>query len=264
MGIGIALMTVITTYLVHTSPTLNMADLTDALDPVPAGANLYMPNYTGGVGESGLLEIKSDLGLAVPFDSFTFSLKYSPVNALIFQNNPIVFDSGTQFQDAAFQMTASPEDGKLIVTIILDAPITIAATQTLFKLNTQLNAALPVGQVVDVTFEDLALLDGVQQVPTPNMPVGTITVQAQNELKALNAEAIDSTHVVIEFSDYLTNVGVPAEYIINPGLVISAVESGTNYGYSLYAVPEETGLTETRVIDGLTLEIINGQIVSIT
>lgn len=41
--------------------------------------------------------------------------------------------------------------------------------------------------------------------------------------------------------------------------------SGKNFGYSLYAVPEDTGLTELRTINGgEILEIVNGQIVSIT
>lgn len=245
MGIGIALMTIITTYMVHTNPALNLADLTDS--GIPAGATeLYMPNYTGGVGESGLLEIKSAANLA-DFDSITFSLNYSPVNALIFQNNPIIFDAGTEFQDAAFQMTAVPEDGKLIVTIILDAPITILAADTLFKLNTELNSNLPVGQVIDVTFSDLAMLNGIQPVTTVDMPASTITIQGQNELKILNAESIDSTHVAIEFSDYLSSLGTTPEYDVcedgdfnsgtsacNPAsdLPVNLVEPGTNYGYS--------------------------------
>lgn len=250
MGIGIALMTILTTYLVHTNPALNMADLTNA--GIPAGAtDLYMPNYTGGVGESGLLEIKSASNLA-NFDSITFALKYSPVNALIFKNNPIIFDAGTQFQSAAFQMTAAPENGKLIVTIILNTPISITVGQTLFKLNTQLNDALPVGQVINVTFEDLALLNGSDPVTTASMPASTITVQGQNELKALNAQAIDSTHIAVEFSDYLSNIGTTVDYDVckdgsfNSGtdacnlgsdLAVSLVESGTSYGYSQkYAV----------------------------
>ena len=205
MGIGIALMTIITTYMVHTNPTLNMADLTDA--GIPAGAaELYMPNYTGGVGESGLLEIKSN-GAIPSFDSITFSLKYNPDNAMIFENNPIIINSTTLITDAAFQMTASPEDGKLIVTIISDSVVTPALGNTIFKLNTQLNDALPVGQVIDVTFEDLALLNGSDPVTTSAMPASTITVQGQNELKVLNAESIDSTHIAVEFSDYLSNIG---------------------------------------------------------
>ena len=232
MGIGVALMTIITTYLVHTNPTLNMANLTDSGAAISAGTDLYIPNYTGGVGESGEIEIKSN-DVIPSFDSITFTLNFSPVNALIFESNPIVFGSGDKFQSAAFQMTASPEDGKIIVTIISDTATTMVATDTLFRLTTKLNDALPVGQVIDITVSDLALLNGVDPLsPVVAIPASTITVQGQDELKALNAESIDSTHVVVEFSDYLTNVGVPAEYVIAPGLVISAVESGTNYGYS--------------------------------
>lgn len=257
MGIGIALMTIITTYLVHTNPVLNLADLTNIGTTGDLTDVLYMPTYEGGIGEEGLIEIMTKQDMA-EFDSITFALNYSPVNGLIFQNNPIIFDSGTEFQDAAFQMTAAPEDGKLIVTIILENPITIApgivpntpsTHETLFKLNTQINPVLPEGQVVDVTFSDLALLNGVQPIAMtiPDMPASTITVAGQNELKVLNAEAIDSTHVAIEFSDYLSNVGTTPEYDVcedgdfnsgtsdcNPlsDLAVNLVESGTNYGYS--------------------------------
>lgn len=242
MGIGIAIMTLVTTYLVHTNPALNLADLTNTGVTGSATDYLYMPTYTGGVGESGLIEIKTKEDLPT-FDSITFSLKYSPVNALIFENNPIIFDTDTQFQNAAFQMTAQPEAGKLIVTVILDDPIDImsppsitpgtpATHKTLFKLNTKLNPALSVGQVVNVTFEDLALLDGSTVLTTvPAMPATTITVAGQNELKVLSAQAIDSTHVAIGFSDYLSAIGVPADYVSVPALVPTTVESGVNYGY---------------------------------
>ncbi len=250
MGIGVALMTIITTYLVHTNPALNMAALTDA--GTPAGATeLYIPNYTAGVGETGQIEVTSD-GPIASFDSITFSLKYSPVNALIFQNNPIVFASGNKFQSAAFQMTAAPEEGKLIVTIISDAATTMAQNDVLFTLNTEINSALPVGQVIDVTFEDLALLNGSDPVTTDAMPASTITVQTLDQLKALSAEAIDSTHIAVEFNDYLSNLGALVDYDVcetglfnsgtsacNPGkdLAVSLIESGINYGYSQkYAV----------------------------
>lgn len=246
MGIGIALMTLITTYMVHTNPSLNLADLTST--GIPAGAvNLYMPNYTGGVGESGLLEIKTAANIS-DFDSVTFSLHYSPVNALIFENNPIIFDTFTEFQDAAFQMTATPEDGKLIVTIILDDPISVLAGDILFKLNTQLNPVLPVGQVINVTFQDVAMLNGVTPLGITDMPASTITVAGQNELKVLNAQAIDSTHVVLEFSDYLSNIGVPANYVFAPVLLPTSVEPGTNYGYSqkfaVLTTPPQTAGTQ--------------------
>ncbi|MBN2306615.1 IPT/TIG domain-containing protein [Candidatus Peregrinibacteria bacterium] len=229
MGIGIALMTLITTYLVHTNPSLNMADLT--IDTIPSSASeLYIPNYVGGVGESGLLEIKAFAAMP-SFDSITFSLNYNPVNALIFENNPIIFDATTEFQSAAFQMTASPEEGKLIVTIISD-DVTLGAGDILFKLNTQLNDDLPVGQIINLSVSDLAILDGANPVATNAIPNSTITVQGQNELRALNAETINATHVAVEFSDYLENVGNPADYVITGGLAVSNVEPGPNYGFS--------------------------------
>lgn len=263
MGIGIALMTIITTYLVHTNPTLNMASLTDAGAAVPGTAQLYMPSYNGGVGESGELEIKSNVALA-PFDSVTFSLNYSPVNALIFENNPIIFDAGTQFQDAAFKMTAVPEDGKLIVTIILNDPINILAGQTLFKLHTQINDVLPIGQIINVTFSDLAIINGLSEIPTVAMPASTITVQSQDSLKALNAEAIDSTHVAVEFSDYLSNVGVLADYVFSPFLNVALVESGTNYGLSqkfvvLTTAPQTAGTEYAITMNPAASAILSNQ-----
>ena len=264
MGIGVALMTLITTYLVHTNPTLNMADLSaDPVVPIPpAASELYMPNYVGGVGETGLLEVKAFVAIPT-FDSITFTLNYNPVNGLIFQNNPIVFDAGTQFQSAAFQMTASPEDGKLIVTIVAD-DVTLAAGQTLFKLNTQINPDLPVGQVIDVSFSDLAIMDGINPVATADMPDSTITVQGNDELRALNAEAIDNTHVAIEFSDYLADVGNVADYVLSPALAVSAVEPGTSYGltqkYAVITTAAQTPGTEYVVrMDPAASSIVSNQ-----
>lgn len=263
IGIGVALMTIITTYMVHTNPALNVADLTNSGTPGSASDVLYVPNYTGGIGESGLIEIKSKQNMTA-FDSVTFTLNYSPVNALIFQNNPIVFDAGTEFQNAAFQMTASPEAGKLIVTIILDDPLTISANDTLFKLNTQINPAMPEGQVVNLSFTDLAVLNGVDPLVVPDMPASTITVTGQNELKVLNAESIDSTHVLVEFSDYLSDIGSVVAYTPWPALAVSLVESGTNYGYSqkyvvLTTAAQTAGLEYALTVDPLSTVASNQQ-----
>lgn len=265
LGFGVTLMTLITTYLVHTNPTLNLADLTSA--GVPSGATeLYMPNYTGGVGESGLLEIISNSVPPLPdFDSITFTLNYSPVNALIFENNPIVFETGTKFQSAGFSMTAAPEPGKLIVTIVSDSIVSgMAKDEILFKLNTQLNPDLPVGQVVDISFEDFAVLNGADPVAMADMPATTITVQGQNELKALNAESLDSTHVLVEFSDYLSNPGTLVDYVMTPALGVFNVEPGTNYGYSQkYAVlttgAQTAGLEYAITMDPTASSIYSNQ-----
>ena len=274
IGIGVVLMTIITSYMVHTNPALNVADLTGDTPSGDLNDYLYVPVYEAGVGETGLIEVKTKEDLP-ELDSLTFTLNYSPVNALIFENNPIVFDAGTEFQDAAFQMTASPEDGKLIVTIILDDPITVnpgidpatkATHKTLFKLNTQLNPVLPEGQVVNISFTDFAALNGADPtaVALPNLPPTTITVTGQNELKVLNAEAIDSTHVLVEFSDYLSDIGSTVAYTPWPALAVSLVEPGTNYGYDqkyvvLTTAAQTPGLEYALTVDPLSTVASNQQ-----
>jgi len=265
MGIMVVLMTLFTTYLVHTSSSLNLADLTGV--GVPVGASeIYMPNYEGGIGEVGSLEIKTAAGLP-SFDSITFSLNYSPIDSLIFDSNPIVFNAGTRFQNAAFQMTASPEDGKLIVTVILEDPIAdILADETLFELNTKLNPNLPEGQVIDVTFDDFALLDGINPLIVSAIPTSTITVAGQNELKVLNAEALDATHVAIQFSDILSDIGDATHYDVLPGSIDTAVQPGSSYGlgqdYVVIVTTAQTPGTEYTVkvtSDGGDPDIIGNQ-----
>ncbi|MDH5596686.1 MAG: hypothetical protein OEY44_01165, partial [Candidatus Peregrinibacteria bacterium] len=236
-GIVISAITVATTYLVHTNPQLNMADLLYGGDPDGLVAQeVFMPTYEGGVGEDGLLEIVANDALP-DFDSITFAMHYTPVDALEFESNPIVFDGGTIFQDAAFQMTAEPQAGKLIATIILSEPATgVVATDVLFKLNTKLKDSIPVGQVINITFSDLALLNGIDPLDIAPMPATTITVVGQNELKVLNAEAIDETHVAVHFSDYLQENGLIADYNIEgiegpSGLATNLLESGPDYGF---------------------------------
>lgn len=274
IGIGVVLMTILTTYMVHTNPALNVADLTGDTPSGDLNDYLYVPVYEAGIGESGLIEIKTKEDLP-ELDSVTFTLNYSPVNALIFENNPIVFDAGTEFQDAAFQMTASPEDGKLIVTVILDDPVTInpgidpatkATHKTLFKLNTKLSDSLPEGQVIDLTFTDFAALNGADptSIALPNLPATTITVTGQNELKVLNAESIDSTHVVVEFSDFLSDIGSTVAYTPWPALAVSLVEPGTNYGYDqkhvvLTTAAQTAGLEYALTVDPLSTVASNQQ-----
>ncbi len=229
-GIFVVLMTIFTAYLLQSDGHL-MADLTQ-VGGVPAGVSqLYIPNYTAGIGESGLIEIKSNAAGMQSFDSITFALHYSPVNSLIFENNPIIFDATTRFQNASFKMTASPEAGKLIVTIILDNPININAGDVLFKLNTKLDSSLPVGQVIDLTVSDLAMLNGSNPITTQAMPASIITVQSKNDLKVFSAESLDSTHVLVEFSDYISDMGVFTDYTFTNGLATVNVESGTAYSY---------------------------------
>jgi hypothetical protein len=280
-GIVIAMITLVTTYMVHTHPELQLADLIGSGPSGDLGDTLYVPNYEGGIGEEGLLEVKSKTPIdgGGEFDSFTFEIHYSPIDALLFEQNPIVFDSETRFQNAAFQMTAEPEDGKLIVTIVLDDSVTVSdpaptytevcsdfdsTTQlqcemhngctwtagpdtctgtigispaiedshpTLFKLKTQLSDTVSQGQVVNLSYKNVSILDGTSEVTVPALPNSRITVQGGDELKVLRAEAIDSTHVALHFSDFLQDIGNSTAYVFDPALIVSDVESGTLYGY---------------------------------
>ena len=269
-GVLVVIMTLITTLLVHTNPKLNMADLTETASVVGDLTDvLYIPNYAGGIGEEGLLEVKTKTDIST-FDSITFAMNYSPVDALIFDNNPIVFDTDTEFDNVAFQMTASPEPGKLITTIVRSAsapitdpiipivPATTSTHKTLFKLKTKLNTNVAEGQDVTITFDELALLDGPTQLTgLPTMPATKITVEGQNELQVLKAQAIDSTHVAITFSDYLSNMGNDASYTFDPALVVSDVEVGTGYGFDqktvvLTTAAQTPGQTYTIDVDELS------------
>ena len=226
-------------YSSYKNPDIFKAAIVDVNDSTPSNAEVvYIPSHTGGAGEEGniLVKVRDDI---TSFDSITFALNYSPVDSLVFDQNPIVFDSTTVIQSAAFQMAAESEPGKLLVTIILNSPLTIDVTdpsdysthQTLFKLATQINPTAAQGQVIQLSGSDLAVLNGTNAVDVGDFATGTITVQGQDELKVLNAEVIDSTHVAVHFSDYLSDVGLAADYFSGVLGAATAVESGSLYGY---------------------------------
>jgi len=228
----------ILSYFLYTNPELFKAEITEVGIPGAPSDVLYIPNYSAGAGEEGTIAVKAknDVGT---FDSITFTLTYSPVNALIFDSSPIVFDSETEFQSAAFQMTTESEPGSLVITIILDDPVTITdftIHPILFKLETQINPDLPTGQVITIGAEDVALLNGPDLLDVDNIATGTIIVESLNQLKVLNAEATDSTHVLVNFSDYLSDIGEADDYVFDPALTVNNVESGNLHGYDQKSV----------------------------
>ncbi len=233
------------------------ANLIEAVSPLPAGSGaIYIPNYTASPGDEGLLSIKTRADLD-EFDSITFTLGYEPANALVIGQSPLVFlggDSlagGTEFGDpnlspVAFQMLSVPEPGKLVATVILNKKITVSGTlpldetthPTLFKIRTKIEPALPNGEVITFAVQDFAMLSGVSVVEGVEMAAGDITLGGSDSLKLLNAESIDANHIVLRFSDLLSNVGnagafdiYPDGDISDPALAVSAVESGPVYGY---------------------------------
>ena len=232
-------------YSSYQNPDIFKAAIVDVDDSAPAGAEtIYVPSHTGSPGEEGNILIKARDNIA-SFDSITFALTYSPVDSLIFDQNPIVFDDDTLIKSAAFQMAAESEPGRLLVTIILDpaSPITVAGVTpatysthpTLFKLATQISPDAPQGQTIQLGGDELAVLSGTTNLNLGELTAGTIAVQGQSELRVLNAETIDTTHVAVHFSDYLSDIGAATDYmtVISGGFptVASDVESGTLYGY---------------------------------
>ena len=92
----------------------------------------------------------------------------------------------------------------------------------------------------------------------PGVPRREMTIDAFSTAGPQDADEFiyasylgSSTGLAVGTMDFST-VGVGFRY------------SGKNYNYTLYAVPEETGLTEIRTINGgEIIEVVNGQIISI-
>ncbi|MBU0578190.1 IPT/TIG domain-containing protein [Patescibacteria group bacterium] len=238
IGLGVAVLAIVVGAFTYLSPQLFRAELTEMGVP-PSATKLYIPSYEGGPGEEGNISIKT-MDELPEFDSITFTLTYEPIDALIFGANPILFDGDTEFQNASFEM-ANAGNGELVVTIILDDPIEIDASYginpldplthpVLFKLTTQISPSVATGEEIELGIENLAALNGITQVNIGTMQVGTITVESVDELKVLNAEATDDTHVVVRFSDYLDEYSDTSYYDI-PGLTVNTVELGNVHGY---------------------------------
>jgi len=250
VGTLVAVIACVLGFFAYKNPQMFRASLTEGTSTALT-ESLYIPNYSGGAGAEGEIAIKANTAIS-EFDSITFKLTYSPVNALIFDSNPIVFDTTTEFESAAFQMATEAEEGSLVVTIILNDAITIAAPTctddpdcfpTLFKLATQINPELATGAEITLGTQNVALLNGVEELSINEIATGTITVESLDELKVLNAETIDSTHIAVHFSDYLSNVSNNTAYEIKTTdatpviLAISnPVQSGTEYGFDQHTV----------------------------
>jgi hypothetical protein len=84
-------------------------------------------------------------------------------------------------------------------------------------------------------------------------------------LDALNTAGPQGADEFIYSSYVSTSTGLPDGDLDFSTVNVGFRYSGKDFGYSLYAVPEDTGLTEIRTLTGGELiEIVNGQIISIT
>ncbi|MBU0727441.1 hypothetical protein KKA95_02030, partial [Patescibacteria group bacterium] len=306
IGIFASLFVVIIAIFAYMSPGLFRASITEETGGgVPTSATkLYIPSYEGGIGETGDIAIKTKDELA-ELDAVTFTLTYDPIDALIFDSDPVVFDDDTVFQGAAFSMANDDGSGNLSVTVIFDTAETIENTfpvdcsthdgvgnqavceadscvwdtpnnqcnvpdgdyyinplvahshPTLFKLALQIDPGVSAGQEIDLGIEDLAVLNGITSVSVGTMQAGTITVESQNELKVLNAQALDSNSILVNFSDYLADYDNTTYYDVTCNLAgvlgVSNVDLGSIHGYGQKAVVLST--TSQTAGDGCVLTV---------
>jgi hypothetical protein len=230
-------------YFAYTmGPVLFKAEITEV--GAPAGVQkIYIPSYTAGAGDMGKIAIKANLGddeSIGPFDSITFTLTFNPVNALIFDNNAIVFDADTKIQSSPNNLALTNYNsvtGKLDVTIAASEAVTLKKGDIIFKLNTQINPNLATSQVITMGIENFGLFSGMTKLTgTGTMVAGTIILESADQLKVLNAETTGSTHVTVRFSDFLKGFGSANDYKIyvnNNGalgspLAVTTAELGTD------------------------------------
>ena len=239
-GAFVGILALVLGFTTYMNPNLFGASLTEGTETGGLTDTLYIPNYTGSPDDEGNISIKTKDDIA-QFDAITFTLHYSPVNALIFDTNPIVLDS--ELSNTALQLTSEPEDGSLSVIMVLEDATTItgitnglpATYKTLFKLATHINPDLPIGQEVSLSVDGVGVLNGASVLTALDAIVaGTITLSGQAELKVLNAESIDANHVAVQFSDYLSNIGSTASYTIADtvpaSLSVTNVQLGSDFG----------------------------------
>ncbi len=228
-------------YLGYTNPQLFRAAITEQAE-VPAGeAKLYIPNYEASPQDSGNIAVKTK-GMAAGDEeqvhSVQFTLKYQPVDALTFNENSIVFDEDTAFQSADLEGVNTNTSGQVIVSFFSNDGVLVDANDmVLFKLNTTVSG--PAGSIITMEAEDVEVVikDNDQFVVSDYftaVDAGSIELVTQANLRVLNAEALDSTHVLVRFSDLLSNIGTPMDYWLNGcngSVHPSNIESGFDQGY---------------------------------
>ena len=248
----------------YAGPGLFKASLTESKVAPSGSAALYIPDYTANPTDTGNIAIKlrkNGITAPVGLHSIKFKLKYSPVTALTFDTNSIVFDSdattGTVFQSADLKSINTSTAGEVLVSLFSTKSVALSTTDTrpLIKLSAKVNGTA--GSSITMTVSDVEVIEAsTGSIPyktsttLASIDAGKITLTTKSNLRALNAEALDSEHVLIRFSDLLSNVGNPADYVLTysssntPVTVISAV---TGYGHLTF-----TGYDQKTVILKIT------------
>jgi len=232
-------------YLGYTNPQIFRAAVTE-LAELPAGeAKLYIPNYEAAPDDNGNIAVKTKGMMAGEFEtvhSIQFTLSYEPVNALTFNENSIVFDNETVFQSADLEGVNTDTPGEVIFSFFSnDGAMVDNNDLTLFKINTTVSG--PAGSTITMDTDDVEVVikDNDQFVVSDYftaIDAGSIDLITQTDLRVLNAEALDSTHVLVRFSDLLSQIGTPGsepiDYFLdgcNGSVHPSNAESGFNQGY---------------------------------
>lgn len=232
----------------YENPQLFRAAVTESVvqPVVPTTSHLYIPDYDTSPVDSGKIAIRTTNG-APPENlvSMEFKLKYSPVNALEFNQDSLVFDNDTLFKSADLKRVDASVPGEVSISFFSSIPVSVTADdQTLVKL--ALNVKGSAGSTIKLSAEDVSLVEQVAGSYSVSntytmMTGGTLHLMSQSNLRVLSAEALDSTHVLVRFSDLLSSRGTPAGYTFFGGLTATYVEGG--FGSVTYP-----GLDQSTVI----------------
>jgi hypothetical protein len=245
--VAVALALGVVVYFGYKNPQLFRASVIEGAPlTVPAATHLYIPNYNASPTDSGNISIKTSAGTtAESIVSMQFKIKYSPVNALAFNTNSIVFDQDTLFKSADLKSINTSTPGEISVSFFSGTPVAVTTLgQTLVKLAVNINGTP--GNPISLTVSDVEVIKATAVVPATVPPTynysasdqftsiasGTINLVSQANLRVLNTEALDANHVLVRFSDLLKSVGPATEYTIS-GLTVSSAATG--YGNSTFS-----------------------------
>lgn len=251
-GIALILVTLLTTYLVHSHPRLNLASL---FNPTVTGDDtqlVYIPNYDASIGEAGVIEVKAK-DVLKPFDSMSFVLKYNPTDALTFDNNVLVMDNQTLFKNLTTQNVQLKAPGELEVTLVSQSPLDTAGIvkddasthKILFKLRTTLSNSIPVGQSIQLQLSDFAISNGNEALPMPVPAAAYIKAKAAVPADDIQSASITSVSPQNISSAATTDVILTGEHlaIVKKVLVGSSETMILNQSDTSITVKVPAGLT---------------------
>ncbi len=227
-------------FYAYQNPQLFRAAVTEStVQPtVPSTTYLYIPEYDASAVDSGKISIKTkNSAPAENLVSMEFTLKYTPTDVLTFKQDSIVFDTGTLFKKADLKSIDTSTPGEVKVSFFSGTPAAVTADeQTLVKLALDIKGVA--GSSVTMSVTDVSLIKEVagaysESTNYTSIAAGKFNLKSQNNLRLMQAESLDATHVALTFDDLLSAVGSPGNYSFTGGLTASAVESG--FGNSTFS-----------------------------